>query len=71
MDQEARARCLSRPPKRYEIYSNKRRRDPGGSSSSGAAGSRMPRNASTLQPIEESNSGKSGEYSLFDQLLRL
>lgn len=62
MDQEASARCLSRPPKRYEIYSNKRRREPGGSSNSGAAaGSRMPRNASTLQPIEESNSGKSGE----------
>ncbi|XP_023246757.1 uncharacterized protein LOC106642326 [Copidosoma floridanum] len=51
-EEEARARCLSRPPKRYEIYSNKRRRD------------KMPRsaavaNAATLQPIEEANSGKS------------
>jgi hypothetical protein len=53
MDKEASARCLSRPPKRYEIYSNKRRREQ----------PRMPRNATSLQPIEESNSGKSGKRS--------
>ncbi|KAL7286341.1 hypothetical protein TKK_0019299 [Trichogramma kaykai] len=49
MDQEeARARCLSRPAKRYEIYSNKKRnKEPRQSV-------RMPRNSS-LQPIEESS----------------
>ncbi|CAB0036489.1 unnamed protein product [Trichogramma brassicae] len=49
MDQEeARARCLSRPAKRYEIYSNKKRnKEPRQSA-------RMPRNSS-LQPIEESS----------------
>ncbi|XP_014230923.1 otopetrin-1-like [Trichogramma pretiosum] len=55
MDQEeARARCLSRPAKRYEIYSNKKRnKEPRQSV-------RMPRNSS-LQPIEESS--KNGDSS--------
>ena len=64
MDQEeARTRCLSRPPKRYEIYSNKRRCRDSCAPPAAGAGARMPRatSASTLQPIEESNSGKSGE----------
>ncbi|XP_011501479.1 PREDICTED: otopetrin-1-like [Ceratosolen solmsi marchali] len=57
MDKEASARCLSRPPKRYEIYSNKRPREQ----------SRMPRNATSLQPIEESNSGKSASNEQHDK----
>ena len=54
--EEARTRCLSRPNKRYEIYSNKKRKEPRNSV-------KMPRN--TLQPIEESNSNKGEFFSMF------